>query len=217
MLGLRKSFNARRKNRDSTSSSIADGTEEPSAMDAIRQGLSDPIPALKGKTEDRANVSVSELAVDAEEETQVDSAVVSRQSSYTSINGSQKAGLVRTSSNGTAGTTLSYFGRVRDVFQNVTSLITRNADFSESAVKETDFRAYLHFISDERLIHMPRRGSDWDRVLSNAQFFGLQVWLFGKKIDSYIPGGRDSAKAALASCQILLEVCSDHTALRMPY
>jgi hypothetical protein len=205
MLGLRKSFNARRKNRDSTSSSLADGTEEPSAMDAIRQGLSDPIPALKGKTEDRANVSVSELAVDAEEETQVDSAVVSRQSSYTSVNGSQKAGLVRTSSNGTAGTTLSYFGRVRDVFQNVTSLITRNADFSESAVKETDFRAYLHFISDERLIHMPRRGSDWDRVLSNAQFFGLQVWLFGKKIDSYIPGGRDSAKAALASCQILLE------------
>jgi tetratricopeptide (TPR) repeat protein len=198
-------------------------------MDAIRQGLSDSLHGRKGRDKNgeatppsphsakagiRPAVSVSELRHGSDEEA-AEKKQLARQTSSTtaSVNGSaHESSTVTTTTttntntmNGTAETGLGRFDRVRDVFRSVTSLIGRSADYSEQAVKETDLHAYLHFISDERLIHMPRRGSDWDRVLSNAQFFGLQVWLFGKKIESYIPGGRDSAAAALASCQVLLE------------
>jgi hypothetical protein len=203
-------------------------------MDAIRQGLSDSLHGRKGRDKAgeatppsphstktggalRPAVSVSELRHGSDDEASEKKQLARQTSSTTaSVNGSvhengaatttTTTNTSTTSTNGTAETGLGRFDRVRDVFRSVTSLIGRSADYSEQAVKETDFRAYLHFISDERLIHMPRRGSDWDRVLSNAQFFGLQVWLFGKKIESYIPGGRDSAAAALASCQVLLEV-----------
>jgi hypothetical protein len=199
-------------------------------MDAIRQGLSDSLHGRKGRDKNgeatppsphsakagiRPAVSVSELRHGSDEEA-AEKKQLARQTSSTtaSVNGSaHESSTVTTTTttntntmNGTTETGLGRFDRVRDVFRSVTSLIGRSADYSEQAVKETDLHAYLHFISDERLIHMPRRGSDWDRVLSNAQFFGLQVWLFGKKIESYIPGGRDSAAAALASCQVLLEV-----------
>ncbi|KAH7329426.1 hypothetical protein B0I35DRAFT_474031 [Stachybotrys elegans] len=126
------------------------------------------------------------------------------------VNGNGNAAVTSTS------VSSGYFGRVKNVFTSVTSKLVRLDDYNETYIKETDLRAYLHFISDERLIHMPRRGSDWDRVLSNAQFFGLQVWLFGKKIDSYVPGGKDSAAAALASCQILLEVGHAHASALLP-
>jgi hypothetical protein len=74
-------------------------------------------------------------------------------------------------------------------------------------VDEMDIRGFLEYISDERLIHMPKRGSEWDRVLSTAQFFGLQITAFASKIDTFAAGAHSSASAALASCQVLLEVC----------
>ncbi|KPM41066.1 hypothetical protein AK830_g5479 [Neonectria ditissima] len=101
---------------------------------------------------------------------------------------------------------LEDFGRVRDVTRDVTTVICHLPTYNESFVSEMDLRSYLQYISDECLIHMPRRGSDWDRVLSTAQFFGLQIWFFGTKINAFVPGCTGSSAAALASCQVLLEI-----------
>ncbi|KAI9157950.1 hypothetical protein HJFPF1_05935 [Paramyrothecium foliicola] len=204
---------ARRKRKDSNSSSlVSEPPEEQSpargAMDALRHGLSDSLSGLthKGhKAEDRPAVSVTEVQNVSDDEAKLNGKAVVKKSSTASVNGSTNGAVTTVTTNGSSETSFSHFSRVKDVFRSVTNLISRNADYTEATVKETDLRAYLHFISDERLIHMPRRGSDWDRVLSYAQFFGLQVWLFGKKIDSYIPGGKDSAAAALASCKMLLQ------------
>jgi hypothetical protein len=151
------------------------------------------------------SVKVAEAPTITTHEVQDDSSV--SKISRTHTNGSTRTTSTTTSQESSFG----YFGRVKDVFRSVTSMIGRVDDYNETQIKQIDLRAYLDFISDERLIHMPKRGSNWDRVLSNAQFFGYQVWLFGKKIESYVPGGRDSAAAALASCQILLEVCLVYT------
>lgn len=186
-------------------------------MDTIRNGLSDTLSGLKNKgqkTENHPAVSVTELKTHADDELQVEESVSSH-NSKTPVNGSKHETKSIATDKEDSDITLWNFGRVKDVFKSVAGLISRSADYNETAVKETDLRSYLRFISDERLIHMPRRGSDWDRVLSNAQFFGLQVWLFGKKIELYVPGGTDSAAAALASCQVLLEVCSSPRSLHM--
>ncbi|KOS20667.1 hypothetical protein ESCO_006835 [Escovopsis weberi] len=61
---------------------------------------------------------------------------------------------------------------------------------SISEVLSIDLAAYLEYIKQERLTRLPRRGSDWDRVLQAAQFFGLQVWSFDDKINSLKHGKR---------------------------
>src|SRR4051812_3425808 len=53
---------------------------------------------------------------------------------------------------------------------------------------------------------MPRRGSDWDRVLRAAQCFGLQLWWFGSGISQFCSGTESASITALGSTQILLEV-----------
>lgn len=177
-------------------------------MAAATQSFSESQTSLTGKTPPPSRPNDTQPA-----------AVVERRSTSDDSHAPEKVALTHT--NGHNGHTtapasedMSYFTRVSDVFRSVTRRIVRLDDYDEKYVKETDLRAYLNFISDERLIHMPRRGSDWDRVLSNAQFFGFQIWLFGKKIDSYVPGGKESAAAALASCQILLEVGADPSDLQ---
>ncbi|KEY74817.1 hypothetical protein S7711_06504 [Stachybotrys chartarum IBT 7711] len=179
-------------------------------MAAATQSFSESQTSLTGKTPPPSRPNDTQPA-----------AAVERRSTSDDSHVPEKVALTRT--NGHNGHTtapasedMSYFTRVNDVFRSVTRRIVRLDDYDEKYVKETDLRAYLNFISDERLIHMPRRGSDWDRVLSNAQFFGFQIWLFGKKIDSYVPGGKESAAAALASCQILLEVGHGQASALLP-
>ena len=66
--------------------------------------------------------------------------------------------------------------------------------------------AYLDFISEERLLHMPRKGSQWDRVLKSAEYFGLQICNFSSYVGAFVLDSKSASHAALASCQLLLEV-----------
>lgn len=101
-----------------------------------------------------------------------------------------------------------HFIRVTKVARKVKDLICRFDDYDEPFFKGVTLHSYLQYIADERLRSMPRRGSDWDRVLSTAQFFGLQIWYFAVKIDAFATECLESASAALAGCQVLLEVCN---------
>ncbi|KAK5987204.1 hypothetical protein PT974_11325 [Cladobotryum mycophilum] len=99
-----------------------------------------------------------------------------------------------------------YFTRVKAVERQALETIGQLLTYNESFVSKINITTYLQFISDERISHMPRQGSDWDRVLRSAQFFGLQIWSFGERVDVFIPGKTNPACAALAACQILLEI-----------
>lgn len=173
-------------------------------METIQKGFSEPSPGLtNGTTKAQSvaiSVSVKELS-DVESETKT--TVASSQSSPISRAVPADALTVTTR----PVSPLNGFTRVRKVTGDVVEYICKLPGYNPSFVKEMDLRSYLQFISDERLINMPRRGSDWDRVLSTAQFFGLQIWFFGAKIETFASGSQDAAAAALASCQVLLDVC----------
>ena len=183
-------------------------------MDVLRQGFSDSMSGLAGKAakaQDRPTVAVNEIDSHSDSDTQVDSTILSDktlvETGSTTITTTSSTKVHSSSKSTSKITVLDHFTKVQDVYQSVTSSIVRLDPYNESFVQECDLRTYLHYISDERLIHMPRRGSDWDRVLGAAQFFGLQIWSLGRKVDGFVPcGGKDSAIAALASCKILLEV-----------
>ncbi|KAF4970543.1 hypothetical protein FSARC_2452 [Fusarium sarcochroum] len=186
-------------------------------MESVRQGLKQSLSSMgKDKHHNNAAVSVNEMEVsDGESES---TTVASNPTSHDGVDA--KHSLTVPTSNPTTSTTAATNGMtttttitklheyevLTKVTRTVKKLIVRFDDYDEDFVNEMDIRSYLQYISDERLIHMPRRGSEWDRVLSAAQFFGLQITAFGSKIDTFAHGGHSSASAALASCQLLLEI-----------
>lgn len=73
-------------------------------------------------------------------------------------------------------------------------------------VTEMNLHDYREYIADERLIHLARRGSQRDRVLTVAESFGLQICSFGEMVDDFSSKRLDLASVALLGCQILLKV-----------
>ena len=69
-----------------------------------------------------------------------------------------------------------------------------------------DLDSYLEFIATERLLHMPRKGSQWDQVLKAAEFFGLQICTFASKVAHFVPEHESVSYTALAGCYMLLEL-----------
>ncbi|CAK7245405.1 MAG: hypothetical protein STHCBS139747_006986 [Sporothrix thermara] len=116
----------------------------------------------------------------------------------------------------TTGDSLQPESRVAKVVEFVKGLFSKLGDYEVNMLQQTDLESYLHNIADERLMHMPRKGSDWDRVLRTAQFFGLQIWRFGDKVGKFAPEARHAAAAALASCQMLLEIGHTQAAALLP-
>jgi hypothetical protein len=79
-------------------------------------------------------------------------------------------------------------------------------DVTESYFETTDPDSYFEYIADERLTHMPARGSQWDRVLKEAEFFGYQISNFASHLDAFVKEWQLVRDIALASCKLLLEV-----------
>ena len=152
------------------------------------------------KDRDNVYVSVSEFPDDELDEKH---ALVHTETAVSATTSSGYSGtMTRTSTNGS----LQPESRVAEVVQYVTGLFSKLGDYEVDMLHRADLESYLEYIADERLIHMPRKGSDWDRVLRTAQFFGLQIWRFGEKVGKFAPESRQAAVAALASCQMLLEI-----------
>lgn len=170
-------------------------------MDTIRAGLHESVHGLigKGHKSSDAVVSVKDITADNASDRTV------------SIKEESTTTMTKVRMNNTTTTTTTTTVRVTRLFdatKNIRGHICKLGDYSEHWFKVLDLESYLEYISDERLIHMPRRGSDWDRVLRTAQFFGYQLWSFGDRIGDFCPGTEDAAITALGSTQILLEVGS---------
>ncbi|KAK3985129.1 hypothetical protein QBC44DRAFT_164180 [Cladorrhinum sp. PSN332] len=204
MFGLRKTFTSRRLQKRASASTVAsDPVNEEAAdtssrptMDTIRAGLQESATGLAikdhvQKPSDVATVTtVTTTSVDQNDDGSGDDAV----SAYSAIQHSPIA------------TETLHVSRVFEVSRDVRHTICKLGDYNESFFKDVDLQSYLEYISDERLIHMPKRGSEWDRVLRSAQFFGLQLSRLGVNVARYCPEAEVASITALASTQILLEI-----------
>ncbi|KAK0745016.1 hypothetical protein B0T21DRAFT_448085 [Apiosordaria backusii] len=204
MLGLRKTFSGKRlRKRSSASSFISDSIdEEPeetstrSAMDTIRAGLQESVNGL----------TVKSKPLDAPLTVTVTPDVDHSDSEKTASIADETFSATSTVAQSQVSTVTLQLTRVIDTSKEIRSHIYKFGDYTETFFKHVDLESYLEYISDERLIHMPRRGSDWDRVLRYAQFFGLQLWSLGSNVGDYCVGAQQASITALGSTQILLEI-----------
>ena len=97
--------------------------------------------------------------------------------------------------------------RVVEITRAIHKHVVRLDEYDETFIQEMDLPSYLEYVDDERIFHMPRRGSNWDRVLRSAQFFGLQLWSFGDKLGPSSSEIKAASVTALVSCRVLLDVC----------
>ncbi|KAK4454286.1 hypothetical protein QBC34DRAFT_317381 [Podospora aff. communis PSN243] len=205
MLSLRKGLLV--KKRSSTSSLASNGPPDDSpqhgtartVMETIRAGLQESANGLSAKGlrkgSDAVSVSVSTVSSSSSEKTvQLADDAISVSTSNTAH------------SQVTTTTASIQFTRLAEITRVIRGDICRFGDYTETFFKTLDLRSYLEYISDERLIHMPRRGSDWDRVLRAAQCFGLQLWWFGAGVGQFCLGTESASITALGSTQILLEI-----------
>ncbi|KAK0641655.1 hypothetical protein B0T16DRAFT_380569 [Cercophora newfieldiana] len=168
-------------------------------METIRAGLQESANGLSSKSIRKGSDTVSISA----------STVKSSSSSEKTVLMADDAVSVSTSNTAHSQVTTTssiHLTRITEVSRAIRGDICRFGDYTETFFKKLDLRSYLEYISDERLIHMPRRGSDWDRVLRAAQCFGLQLWWFGTGVGQFCSGTESASITALGSTQILLEI-----------
>ncbi|KAI1370309.1 hypothetical protein F4677DRAFT_451529 [Hypoxylon crocopeplum] len=105
--------------------------------------------------------------------------------------------------------------RTIETAKRVRSRLVRELDNVDDAyLKRIDLQFYLGYIADERIIHMPKRGSQWDLVLKEAEFFGLQIDEFTTAVKDFVADSTTIRDTALASCYLLLELgCEQAQAL----
>jgi hypothetical protein len=93
-----------------------------------------------------------------------------------------------------------------------TVIATRSRLISELSYVDAHYidsmtvESFLKYTEHQRLMHMPRRGSRWDRVLTKAEYFALQISRYEKQIHSFVPDSRNAARMIWAAARVLIEV-----------
>ncbi|XXH04135.1 hypothetical protein Hte_010548 [Hypoxylon texense] len=118
--------------------------------------------------------------------------------------------IVRSTTQSESRSTRIQVTRTIETAKRVRSRLVRELDDVDDAyLKRIDLQAYLGYIADERIIHMPKRGSGWDQVLKEAEFFGLQLDEFTTAVKDFMTDSTTVRDTALASCYLLLELGCD--------
>lgn len=232
MLGLRKSFggvlplspNSRNKSdgdnssggkklkkRSSASSSLnslpdtISITEDPlpspgrGAMETIRAGLKESISAMTVPTKyiKEQQTEVTVVPVDSSSDSEQTVSVTEElRSSTTTVSRKQTSTFSYTSN------------RLTDVYRSIRKTIFQLDDYTytDAYFERITIDSYRQYVSNERLIRMPRRGSNWDRALRSALMFGENLVEFGDAIQGFCADTKEASITGLASCKILLEV-----------
>lgn len=170
----------------------------------MQQGLPQIVPSNNVKINDPSKtngVSVKETDVTLVED-------VSSVSNHTRQNSQSSESFVTNSSIAMQHGYSSSVERTTDAARYIIRLISPLQGYRSFTTK-SPIDEYLQYIWDERLIHMPRKGSGWDRVLRTAEAFGLQIWSLAERLGKNVDDGSfELASAALSSCQVLLHVSS---------
>jgi hypothetical protein len=231
MLGLRKSFggvlplspNSRNnsdgktvgskkiKKRSSASSSlnslsdnhgITESVDDSrGAMETVRAGLKESVSAMTVPTKfvQEPEVTVAPVSVDSSSDSEQTVSVSEEMRSSTSKVVSRKE-------TSTASFTIS---RVTDIYRTIRRNIFQLDDYTynDQYFHRLNIESYRQYVSNERLIRMPRRGSNWDRALRAALMFGENLVEYGDIIKGFCSDTQEASVTGLASCKILLEVC----------
>jgi len=83
------------------------------------------------------------------------------------------------------------------------------ADFEqvdERTIDLTTIEGFLDYIEEQRIHHMPHKGSRWDRVLRWAEFYAKQVAAYEDSISPFVQDSRGAATLIWVACRVLLEV-----------
>lgn len=128
--------------------------------------------------------------------------------------------------------TSSYFGRPNLNGRRTTSTFKNNGHFESGDIVKEHFHSVKdrcqrelgvgvgfqlldtshadlrHWISSERLMRLPHKGSGWDRVLISAQHFADQVDRLGLEIESFAPDSFAASNLVSGQCLLLLEKVS---------
>lgn len=220
MLGLRKSFGVgskKLKKRNSASSSLNSLSDNHSitesideshgAMETIRAGLKESVSALTVPTKfvKEAEVSVVPVSVDSSSDSDHTVSVSEEVRSSTTTVVSRKE----------TSTSSSTVSRVTDIYRTIRRNIFQLDDYTynDQYFQRLNIESYRQYVSNERLIRMPRRGSNWDRALRAALMFGENLVEYGDIIKGFCSNTQEASVTGLASCKILLEIDNNSTAL----
>ncbi|KAI1808830.1 hypothetical protein F4811DRAFT_566456 [Daldinia bambusicola] len=185
MLGLRKLPQSLRNRRSASSSNLSLNSVEGSKTDSIMPSLTN------------GNGTSSELTKHV---------VVTSSSEV----GATSSMTTRTISHPDTRSTRIQVTRAIETAKKVRSRIVHELeDVDDVYFKRINLQHYLEYIADERMIHMPKRGSLWDQVLKEAEFFGLQIDEFTVAVEDFIVDSATVRDTALASCYLLLELGCD--------
>jgi hypothetical protein len=227
MLGLRKSFGGvlpfssdsrthsdgktsggkKLKKQSSASSSLnslSDSniiTEDPNqgrgAMETSRPGLKESVSALTVPTKYVKEPEVTVVTVDSSSDSDHTVSVTEDlRSSTTTMSRKQTSTFSFTTS------------RVTDIYRTIRRNIFQLDDYAytDQYFERLNIDTYRQYVSNERLIRMPRRGSNWDRALRAGLMFGENLVEFGDAIQGFCSDTKEASVTGLASCKILLEV-----------
>ena len=79
-------------------------------------------------------------------------------------------------------------------------------DVEDSSIESAAIENVLQYIERQRLIHMPHRGSHWDKVLKWAEFFALQVSRYATAAERFVSESKVAAKLIWTASKSLLDV-----------
>ncbi|KAI2638703.1 hypothetical protein GGS26DRAFT_602335 [Hypomontagnella submonticulosa] len=191
MLGLRKLPQSLRNRRSLSSSHSSQNSTEESKTDPS-------MPSLVNGSQ-AAPEPVKRSTITSSSEVDTTSSATIRTTSHSESRSSARIQVTRT---------IETAKRVRS------RLVRELEDVDDAYLKRIDLQAYLGYIADERIIHMPKRGSQWDQVLKEAEFFGLQIDEFTAAVKDFVADTTTIRDTALASCYLLLELgCEQAQAL----
>ncbi|KAI0179468.1 hypothetical protein GGR52DRAFT_589190 [Hypoxylon sp. FL1284] len=189
MLGLRNKLPQSLRNRRSVSSSHSHSSQN--SAEEPKTDTKMPSPLVNG----------SQVASESTKQASIKSTSDVNTSSST---------LVRTTTQSESRSTRIQVTRTIETARRVRSRFVRELDDVDDAyLKRIDLQLYLSYIVDQRIFHMPKRGSGWDQVLKEAEFFGLQIDEFTTAVKDFMTDSTTIRDTALASCYLLLELGCD--------
>lgn len=166
---------------------------------------------LAGRTASSSSISRSALASEAvantmavsSEEPRPNGAINNSTMEMTTVNGSSS---VHATSDQHVYSTTDRLTVVSKAIPIIRQRIIELEICDQSYINSTTLEGFLEFITKERLTRVPHRGSRWDRVLKCAEYFALQISVYGDSIEGFAPRSKSGCQMALSQCRVLLEV-----------
>lgn len=166
-------------------------------METTRAGLKECVAALTVPTKYVKEPEVTVVTVDSSSDSEHTVSVTEElRSSTTTMSRKQTSTFSFTTS------------RVTDIYRTIRRNIVQLDDYTytDQYFDRLNIDTCRQYVSNERLIRMPRRGSNWDRALRAALMFGENLVELGDAIQAFCSDTNEASVTGLASCKILLEV-----------